>query len=478
MRSLSWKLGGALLLIVAISIGLMAYLTNLNTTREFGQYLSQGNQVYIQNTSDALSQIYTLKGNWSDVQSLLSDFQRSSNDRLVLADASGVIVGDTSNQWLGKTADSVGLISGTAISASGKRVGELYLEISQIGKGRGFMGGGKGGPPVNSSPAVTAEQDFLGQVNLSLTITGLIAALVALVIGLILTHQITRPIKALVNGARQIATGNLSHRVNIKTKDELGKLGQSFNAMAVSLDEAEQERKRIVADIAHELRTPLTVIEGTVIGIQDGVFKSDNEHLDVIKEQISLLARLTGDLRDLSLAESGQLKLAFAPTDLADLVHRKALQFEVQVKEKGIKLNTDLPGDLPKADIDPTRIEQVLGNLVTNAIRHTPMGGNITISLKEVKQDTENKISAPSLVLSVADTGEGIALENLPHIFERFYRIEKSRARSEGGSGLGLAIVKQMVQAHGGRVWVESISGKGSTFYVALPLSRNPGDRI
>jgi signal transduction histidine kinase len=478
MRSLSWKLGGALLLIVIISIGLMAYLTNLNTTREFGQYLSQGNQIYVLNTSDALGQIYTLKGSWSNVQSLLPDFRRSSNDRLVVTDASGVIVGDTSNQWLGKTADSVGLISGTPISVSGKSVGELYLETSQIGKGRGFMGGGKGGQPATSSSAVTAEQNFLSRVNRSLMITGLIAALVALIIGLILTRQITRPIKALVNGARQITRGNLSHRVNIKTKDELGNLGQSFNTMAASLDEAEQERRRIVADIAHELRTPLTVIEGTVIGIQDGVFKPDNERLDAIKEQTSLLARLTGDLRDLSLADSGQLKLAFATTDLSDLVRRKALQFEVKAREKGINLNIDLPGDLPKPKIDPTRIEQVLGNLVTNAIRHTPSGGDITISLKVVNQDTAHEIEDPSLVLSVADTGEGIAPENLPHIFERFYRIEKSRTRSEGGSGLGLAIVKQMVQAHGGKVWVESVPGKGSIFNVALPLSRNPGGRI
>lgn len=469
MGSLTKKLGGALLLIVIISVGLMAFLTNLNTSREFSRYLTQGNQRYVQNTNDALGKIYLQGGNWSNVQSLLPDLLRSTSDRLVVADTSGTIVGDTENQWLGRTASSVGLSNGTAIIVSGKIVGDLYLITSQTNSGKGYMGGGRGGPPTTSPPAITAEQNFINQVNSSLVFTGLIAAVVALIIGLILTRQITRPIKALVNGARQIAGGNLSHRVEIKSKDEFGNLGQSFNAMAASLDKAETERKRIITDIAHELRTPLTVIEGTVTGIQDGVFLADKERLDAIKEQTSLLTRLTSELRDLSLAESGQLKLMLSPADLADLVRRKASQFEVKAREKTISIKLNLPQELPKINIDPPRIEQVLSNLITNAIRHTSSGGDITISLQAVNKDIVHKINSPSLVLSVADTGEGIAPEHLPHVFERFYRVEKSRARSEGGSGLGLAIVKQMVQAHGGKVWVESEMGKGSTFYLSLP---------
>ncbi|MFC1869850.1 sensor histidine kinase [Chloroflexota bacterium] len=469
MRSLTWKLGGALLLIVVISVGLMAYLTNINTTREFGQYISQGNQQYVQNTSHALGQIYSREGNWTRIQTLLPALLRSTADRLVVADASGVIVGDTTNQWLGETADSVGLSSGTLITVSEKNVGELYLTTSQMGMGRGHMGGGRGGPPTITPPVITAEQNFLSQANSSLIFAGLIAAAVALITGLVLTRQITRPIKALVNGSRQIARGNLRHRVEIKSNDEMGNLGQSFNAMAVSLDEAEQERRRIIADIAHELRTPLTVIEGTVTGIQDGVFQPDKEHLDAIKEQTSLLTRLTSDLRDLSRAESGQLKLVLTLTDLIDLVRRQASQFEVKAQEKGIETKLVLPEEAPKVNVDPARIEQVLGNLLTNAVRHTPSGGSITVLIRTLDRDKAHQIDSPSLLLSVADTGEGIAPEHLPHIFERFYRVETSRARREGGTGLGLAIVKQMVQAHGGKVWVESEPGKGSSFYVALP---------
>lgn len=469
MRSLSWKLAGALLLIVVISIGLMAYLTNINTAREFGAYLSQGNQMYVQKTNDTLSKIYIQEGNWANIQILLPNLLRSNNDRLVVADASGTIVGDTLNQWLGKTADSIGLTNGNSILVSGNQVGSIYLITNQVTNGRGFMGGGRGGPPTISPSAISAEQSFISQVNNSLIITGIITAVVALIIGLIVTRQITRPIKVLVDGARQVAKGNLSHRVIVKTRDELGDLGQSFNAMATSLDEAEQERRRIIADIAHELRTPLTIIEGTVTAIQDGVYKPDKEHLESIKEQTSLLTRLTSDLRELSLAESGQLKLVLTQADLTDLVRRKVSQFEVKAREKGISIKLDIPENLPNLNLDPARIEQVLGNLITNAIRHTPSGGRITLSVKETQEDAVHQINTPSLVLSVADTGEGIDPEQLPHIFERFYRVEKSRARTEGGSGLGLAIVKQMVQAHGGKVRVESELGKGSTFYVSLP---------
>jgi signal transduction histidine kinase len=468
MRSLSWKLGGALLLIVIISVGLMAYLTNINTTREFGQYLSHGNQIYVQNTSDLLGQFYAQEGNWSGIQSLLLDLLRSSNDRLVVTEISGVIVGDTSNQWLGKTADGAGLSNGTIITVSGKNVGELYLITNQTGSGKGYMGGGRGGPPNTTPSTITAEQNFLSQVNSSLIVTGLITAVAAIIIGLIITRQITRPIKVLLNGVRQITKGNLSHRVNIKSRDELNDLGQSFNTMAASLAKAEQERRRIVADIAHELRTPLTVIEGTVTGIQDGVFKPDTEHLDAIKEQTSLLTRLTSDLRDLSIAESGQQKLVLVPTDLADLTRRKAIQFEVKAREKGIKIQINIPEVSPNVNIDPARIEQVLGNLITNAIRYTS-SGSITITLQQIERDETHLISKPSLILSVADTGEGIAQEHLPHIFERFYRVEKSRSRNEGGSGLGLTIVEQIVRAHGGKVWVESEMGKGSTFYISIP---------
>ena len=466
MRSLNSKLAGALLVVVIVSIGLMAYLVNVSTSSEFRQYASQSSQDYVENVAAVLGSFYERDQGWTDIDELLPDLLRSSSDRLVLTDIDGLVVGDTDQDWVGETAGNVGLSDGTLVAASGENVGQVYLFSTYTRGGRGYGYGGGGSQQV----ATSNEEDFLDRVNRWLIIVAITAAIVALALGLILIRQIVGPVKLLNRGARQVAGGNLGYRVDIKSKDELGDLGRSFNAMASSLEGAETERRRIIADITHELRTPLTVIEGTVDGIEDGVFQADKEHLHVIKEQTALLTRLTADLRELSLAESGQLKLQLAATDLAELVRRKLVTFSAPAGEKGLELTSDLAADLPPAEVDPARIEQVLGNLLTNAIRHTPAGGRITVSARSIESDAAHGIDASSVLVSVADTGEGISPEHLPHVFDRFYRVEESRSRGEGGAGLGLAIVRQMAEAHGGKVWAESQPGKGSTFQVALPV--------
>jgi len=468
MRSLNWKLAGALLLVVAVSIGLMAYLVNVSTSNEFQQYNSQRNQGYAEEVAGVLGSFYERDQSWTEVSELLPNLLRSTGDRLVVADSDGLVVGDTGNDWVGETATDVGLTGGTAIAASGDDVGDVYL-FSTFTRG----GPGYGHGAASQQSTVSNEQNFLDRVNMWLAIVAIITAVVALALGGILMWQITRPVKSLVTGAKQVADGNLAYRVDIKSKDELGDLGRSFNTMAANLEEAEIDRRRMIADITHELRTPVTIIDGTVDGIQDGVFPADKEHLDAIKEQTALLTRLTADLRDLSLADSGQLKLQLAATDMVDLVRRKISTFAVPAREKGIDLVSELPEEALKIEVDPGRIEQVLGNLMTNAIRHTSASGKITVSARLIDRDAVHGIEAPNLVLSVADTGEGISREHLPHVFDRFYRVEESRSRGEGGAGLGLAIVKQMSEAHGGQVWAESELGKGSTFHVALPMKKH-----
>jgi len=460
VRSLTWKIGGALLLIVIVSVGLMAYLTNLSTTREFQQYISRGNMMYTQSLADSLGDLYAEEQGWNNIQETLRSLTLSTSERMLVTDSSGIIIADTAVEWLGKESEDVGLSNGTSITASGMTVGNLYLLTSGVmGMGRGHMGGRSSQTiPI----VITAEEDFLDQVNDSLWKVGLIAATVALVIGLILTRQITRPIRALISGARQLTKGELSYRVDVKSRDEIGELADSFNIMASSLEKGEQSRRQLTADIAHELRTPLTVIEGTVDGIIDGVFKPDTEHLLSIKEQSSLLTHLISDMRDISLAESGQLELNLAPTDIVELVRRMVSNYEINTIEKNVKIKLEEGTQIPEIGIDPVRIEQVISNLLTNAIRHTPPGGSITVTVKNGEE---------GLKISVSDTGKGIATEDLPHVFERFYRSGSSRARKEGGTGLGLAIVKQMVEAHGGKVWVESKTGTGSIFSILLPFT-------
>ncbi len=466
MRSLSWKLAGALLLIVVVSVGLMAYLTNLSTTREFRQYVLRGNAMHIQGIGDSLGNFYSRQGNWNGVQTILPGLLRMNGDRLLVADSKGAILGDTVGTTPGGSIDKLGLsYYGTPIIVSGQEVGSFYFLSS--GMMGGPMMGMMGGQPIPTG-INTAEADFLGKVNRSLWIAGLAAVAVALLVGLFLTQQITSPIRALTRGAREVSKGNLAYRVKTESGDEVGELVQSFNTMAANLASNEQLRQRMTSDIAHELRTPLTIIEGTVDAMLDGVFTLDREHLASIKEQSTLLTRLIGDLRDLSLAEIGQLKLELAPEDIVDLVRRKLEQAELTARGKGIDLKLDAQTNLPKVEIDRIRIEQVMVNLLTNAINHTPPGGNIKVS---VQASAENQ---PGILISVVDTGEGITTEHLPHIFERFYRGSDSRARSEGGTGLGLAIVKHLVLAHGGKVWAESKLGEGSTFRVLLPLKATP----
>jgi len=462
MRSLSWKLAGALLLIVVVAVGLMAYLVNLNTRREFQQYVIQGSAMHAQGVAAGLSAFYAQNGNWSGVQQYLPSLLSIMDDRLIVADEDDMVVGDTDGAVLGQKTGTLGLDGfGTTIEVSGQDVGSFYLLTSSSGTMGGMMGGGNGrgqGGRALSANLATGESQFLANTNRALWIAGLAAGALAIVAGWLLTRYLLRPVRELNKGAAQISRGNLDHRVKVLSNDELGELSQSFNHMADSLTASEAQRRRMTADIAHELRTPLTIIEGTVDGMLDGVFPADAQHLTPIKEQTALLTRLISDLRDVSLAESGQLKLEMTPENIAELVRRKVEQTRPAAAH--VRLNLVVEDGVPPVSIDRMRIEQVVANLLTNALRHTPSGGLVSVSVRR---------SGQGAIIEVGDTGEGIAPEHLPHIFERFYRASDSRARSDGGTGLGLAIVKHLVQAHGGRVWAESTPGKGSTFFVQLP---------
>jgi len=466
MRSLTWKLTGALLFIVVISIGLMAYLVNRSTTSQFQQYVIQGNAMHTQGIDNSLAAFYSEQQSWNGVQTILPGMLRMDGDRLIVANSNGIVVADTAGSTVGRSADELGLTAyGTAIVVSGRQAGSFYYLAYGSG---GMMGGGMMGMMGVSQPApanINLETQFLSAADRSLWIAGLAAVAAALLVGILLTQWLTRPIRALTKGARQISEGNFNYRVETRSNDEVGVLVQSFNTMAANLTRSEQTRRRMTADIAHELRTPLTIIEGTVDGMLDGVFTCDRENLTTVKEQTVLLTRLIGDLRDLSLAESGQLKLELAQEDIIELIKRKLVQLEVTATEHGLQLTLDVQGIIPQLTIDRMRIEQVIANLLTNAIHHTPHGGRIMVSVKTTMAGQ----SEQSALIAVSDTGEGIAAEHLPHIYERFYRVSDSRARSEGGTGLGLAIVKHLVQAHGGKVWAESEPGKGSTFFFTLP---------
>jgi two-component system sensor histidine kinase BaeS len=309
-----------------------------------------------------------------------------------------------------------------------------------------------------------AEQAYLAAVNNALWLAGGLAALVAVGLGLLLARQISRPVRDLTSAARRVGEGDYEGRVPVRTRDELGELAETFNAMAEAVGHQEGLRRRMAADIAHELRTPLAVVQADLEAMLDGVRPLSREAVSEIHRETQLLSRLIADLRDLSLAEAGRLPLHRRPADLAELARTSASRFASRAEERGVRLAVDAPEGLPLVDADRDRISQVLGNLLENAIRHTPEGGEVAVRLEPSPQPEEVRVT-------VRDTGPGVPEEHLPNVFERFYRADRARARANGGSGIGLAVVKQLVEAHGGRVWAESPPGEGATFGFALPAA-------
>jgi signal transduction histidine kinase len=314
---------------------------------------------------------------------------------------------------------------------------------------------------------VVMQQAALDRVNQAVLIGGLIALLAALVIGFFVFRAITRPIDQLTRAAHQLAQGDLGARVVVDDhasrlgSDEISELGAAFNAMASNLQQSEQVRRDMTADIAHELRTPLAVMRGNLEAMLDGVYPYDAEHLTPVLNQVNLLTRLVEDLRMLALAEAGQLPLAKRPVDMVALLESTLTSFEAQAAAQHVMLQAEIAPDLPTVNLDPDRMQQTIGILISNALRYTPPQGSITVTAKAERA---------RVTIEVADTGSGIAPEDLPHVFDRFYRADKSRAREHGGSGLGLAIAKSLVAAHGGSITVQSVANTGSCFRVTLPI--------
>ena len=335
-----------------------------------------------------------------------------------------------------------------------------HLETMQATMG-GMMGNMMGG--VIAQGAV----DFMNNLGRTLWIAGFLGVLLALLLGGLFTRQIVAPLGEVAAAARRVAKGDFRQRVNVRGSSELRELGESFNVMAVTLSHDRELRQNIVADIAHELRTPLSILQANVEAMQDGVLETSAENLASLHQETLLLARLIEDLRTLSLAESGQLRFHSRDTDLKDLFSRVIEGFQTQFASKNVELALEAPDELVLVMADPDRIEQVVRNLLNNAYHYTSEGGRVTVRLVP---------EGSGITASVTDTGVGIPPENLPHIFDRFYRVDRSRARTTGGSGLGLAIVKQLVEAQGGRVSATSQVGKGSTFSFYLPLFSSQPD--
>ncbi len=342
---------------------------------------------------------------------------------------------------------------------------ELH-QMMMSGDGQGAMMGPNG---MLGRAQSILQQTALERVNRAVLIGGLSALVAALAIGFFLFRAITRPIDDLTRAAQHLAQGDLSARVVVDDhtarlgSDEISELAAAFNTMAGNLQQSEEVRRDMTADIAHELRTPLAVMRGNLEAMLDGVYPFDAEHLNPVLNQVNLLTRLVEDLRTLALAEAGQLPLEKRPVDLGTLIRGTLASFEAQAATLQVALRAEIPPDLLAVELDSDRMQQTLGILISNALRYTPPQGSITVTAQADRA---------SVTIGVSDTGSGIAPEDLTHIFDRFYRADKSRARDSGGSGLGLAIAKSLVEAHGGAIEARSQAGHGTSMIVRLPIKR------
>jgi two-component system sensor histidine kinase BaeS len=353
----------------------------------------------------------------------------------------------SANMKPGDEASAAQLEKGTPLLVNGVQVGTLLIT----------------GPAPETVPFDQNERGFVNQVWRTLLWGGLGALMLALVMGGFIAATLTRPLRTLTEATQDVARGNLGRQVDVQSRDELGELAFAFNHMSSDLAHSVNLRRQMTADIAHDLRTPLSVILGYTEALDEGVLAPSQETYAILHDEAKHLSRLVDDLRTLSLAEAGELRLYMQKVSPEELLARATAAHKVQADQKGVTLSSHSDANLPLIQVDPERMAQVLHNLVSNALRYTPQGGTILLSA------TENN---GGIEIAVQDSGQGIASEHLAKVFERFYRVDAARQQT-GESGLGLPIAKSLVEMHGGTIAVSSEVGKGTTFTIHIPNSRN-----
>ncbi len=439
---LTHKLTLAFLLISLLAVGLAAVFIWGSISNAFNQYLeSQQQNSFVV----AATNYYQTSNTWDGVDTYLREQQllppldevNPPPQPYVLVDSRRTVIVASAPYVMGEKVRQGDIDKGIAITVNGQNVGTVIST----------------GQPLVRKPI---DQKYIDQINQALWIAAFGGVLIAILLGFLITRSLTRPIRELTHATHKMALGNLEQTIPVRSQDELGKLAQSFNQMSAELTKANQARKQMTADIAHDLRNPLTVINGYLESLQDGKLKPTPERFAVMQAEVQHLQRLVEDLRTLSLADAGELTLHLEPTLISDLLNRVAEAYRHQAEQNQISLTVDTESNLPEIDLDPVRMEQMLGNLVSNALRYTSQGGKIRLEAKQLNG---------RLSVSVIDNGSGIPADILPHIFERFFRGDTSRSGSE--SGLGLAIVKSIVELHGGVIHTES-NKKGTQFIIKL----------
>jgi signal transduction histidine kinase len=449
-NSLRFRLLLITIVVLVVAVGTVAFFASQSTSSQFRRSL-QGILDYpnlsVETKISAINKLLETNGGertiWEDLQALLERMERTSRARFVIADLEGNVFADSTGEFLGEKIN-ISLSRPFAAFLIEKKPVLAYAV------------------PLEDYSLSAIEQQFNSSVSRSLIIAIMVAGLVGLLLSLLLSRSVLRSVDELISAARAMEKGDLSQRVSVRSKGELGELASAFNAMAEGLTRLEQLRQNMVTDVAHELRTPLSNVSGYLEALRDGIVDPTPEMIASVHEEAMMLNRLVDDLQELAMAEAGQLKLVRQPVSVKLVAEKSVQSLKSQADEKDVKIKINFPDDLPLVEADAERMGQVLRNLLNNAITNTPSGGEITIQARIVDSQVE---------ISVQDNGLGISAEHLPYVFERFYRVDQSRTRSTGGAGLGLAIVKQLVEAQGGQVGIDSQVNVGTRITFTSPIA-------
>lgn len=460
MNRLWVRLTLAFVAVALLTAGLVAALTTWTVNQQFRGYLVQPDVLLRGGTVQLLGLYYAQNGSWDGIERLLErrrrrpppprarGFERELGTRgwaLMIADAEGRVVYDEQERAVG-----------TRLSP--EELARAAVPIYVDGEVRGFAVATAAAGEIIGQ----AEQRFLDDLQRSIALAALASATFGAAIGLGISRSVNRPLAALARAAHAFASGDWQQRLppRLSSIAELREVAQAFNTMAESLQRAEQQRRNLMADIAHELRTPLSAMQGLLRALLDGVYPITAKEISTLYDETRQLTRLVDDVRVLTLAEARQLPIHIQTVEAASLLKQAAEHFVPLADERSVTLNVIAPPTALWVQADPDRAAQVLRNLISNALRHTPPGGAVTLSVEQ---------TSAGVRFVVQDTGEGIAPEDLPFVFDRFYRGDKSRARSTGGAGLGLAIAKSLVEMMGGQIGVQSTLGEGARFWFTLP---------
>ncbi len=452
--SLATKILAAIVAAVILTAAGSLGFANISARDAFASYVIRSASVRRQRLVSILEEYYRLNKSWQGVEIVLELSSRrirgslmmppwAQEERLALLDPTGVLLADTE-----------GTQPGVKIPFERWEV----IEIRYEGRVAGLV---LLGTPEERMALAELYREFTRASTSGALYAAAGVVLLALALGYFIARRTLGPVNELTAAAYEISRGNLTTRVKPQGNDELAVLAKSFNSMSSALEQAERKRRELIADVAHELRTPLTILKSNFEGIKDGVVESTPQTMDMLGSEVERLSKVVSDLHVLALSDSGKLELYKESVDVAQVLAHTLDAFNVMAQARDIRLALDVRHHNLRVYADPSRLGQVLHNLVDNAIRHTAAGGSIML--------TAEPAGHANVRICITDTGEGIRQEDLPYIFDRFYRGDKSRSRKTGGSGLGLSIAASIVRAHGGEIRAFSEVGKGTEFVIDLP---------